>query len=125
MAGYPQSYERLANSIGPICFQAHGRKTQTKLFDIPSAAYHAGYSVRDFRRIIKEDHISVVKIGQKEFITASALELWNSTRREARLDECIKQLDRWLQEDARRSAEPVPSCRRHGIRGAVRDCGSP
>jgi hypothetical protein len=50
-----------------------------------------------------------VKIGRKEFITASALELWNSTRREARLDECIKQLDRWLQEDARRSPEPAPS----------------
>jgi hypothetical protein len=84
-------------------------KTQTQLFDIPSAAYQAGYSVRDFRRIIKEDHIPVVKIGQKEFITASALALWNSTRREARLDECIKQLDRWLQEDARRSPEPIPS----------------
>jgi len=84
-------------------------KTQTQLVDIPSAAYQAGYTVRDFRRIIKEDHIPVVKIGQKEFISASALALWNSTRREARLDECIKQLDRWLQEDARRSPEPIPS----------------
>jgi hypothetical protein len=89
--------------------EAVQRKAQTQLVDIPSAAYRAGYSVRDFRRIIKEDHIPVVKIGRKEFITASALELWNSTRREARLDECIKRLDRWFEEDARRSPEPLPS----------------
>ncbi len=44
-----------------------------------------------------------------EFITASDLEKWNSTRGEARLEECIKQLDRWLQEDSRCSAEPVES----------------
>jgi hypothetical protein len=85
------------------------RKTQTQLFDIPSAAYQAGYSTRQFRRIIEEDHIPVVKIGRKDYITASALARWNSTHSEARLDACIKQLDRWLQEDARRSPEPVPS----------------
>ncbi len=85
------------------------RKTQTKLVDIPSAAYQVGYSLRDFRRIIQEDRIPVVKIGRKDFITASALEHWNLTRGEARLEESIKQLDRWLQEDARRSPEPIPS----------------
>jgi hypothetical protein len=85
------------------------RKTQTHLFDIPSAAYQAGYTTRDFRRIIQEDRIPVVKIGRKDYITATALERWNSTRREARLEECIKQLDRWLEEDARRSPEPIPS----------------
>jgi hypothetical protein len=85
------------------------RKTQTQLFDIPSAAYQAGYTTRDFRRIIQEDRIPVLKIGRKDYITATALERWNSTRREARLEECIKQLDRWLEEDARRSPGPIPS----------------
>src|SRR5215471_14506303 len=94
---------------GSMSTDAVQRKTQNQFLDIPSAAYQAGYSTRDFRRIIREDRIPVVRIGQKDFITASALALWNSTRGEARLDASIKQLDRWLQEDARRSPEPVPS----------------
>lgn len=85
------------------------RKTQTQLLDIPSAAYQAGYSTRHFRKIIEEDRIPVVRIGRKDFITASALQTWNETRGESRLEQCIKQLDRWLQEDARRSPEPIPS----------------
>ena len=89
--------------------EAVQRKTQNQFLDIPSAAYQAGYTTRDFRRIIREDRIPVVKIGQRDFIPAAALALWSSTRGEARLDESIKQLDRWLQEDARRSPEPVPS----------------
>jgi len=79
------------------------------LLDIPSAAFQAGYKTRRFRRIIEEDRIPVVRIGRRDFITASDLEKWNSTRGEARLEECIKQLDRWLQEDSRCSAEPVES----------------
>ncbi len=89
--------------------QSVQRQTQTQLFDIPTAAYQAGYSTRQFRRIIEEDHIPVVKIGRKDFITATAVAQWNSTHSEARLDACTKQRDRWLQEDARRSPEPVPS----------------
>ena len=85
------------------------RKTQTHLLDIPMAAYQAGYSTRHFRRIIEEDRIPVVRIGRKDFITASALEAWSSVHGEARLEECIKQLDRLLHEDGRRSPEPVPS----------------
>jgi hypothetical protein len=73
------------------------------------AAYQAGYSTRHFRRIIEEDRIPVIRIGRKDFITSSALETWSSVHGEARLEECIKQLDRWLQEDARRSPQPVPS----------------
>lgn len=84
------------------------RKTQTRLLDIPSAALQAGYSTRHFRKIIVEDRIPVVRIGQKDFIAANALEIWSETHGEARLEQCIKQLDRWLQEDARRSPEPVP-----------------
>jgi hypothetical protein len=74
------------------------RNLQTHLLDIPSAAYQAGYTTRHFRRIIEEDSIPVVRIGQRDFITASDLETWNSTHGEARLEECIKQLDRWLKE---------------------------
>jgi hypothetical protein len=85
------------------------RKPQTQLLDIPMAAYRAGYSTRHFRRIIEEDRIPVVRIGRKDFITASALEAWSEVHGEARLEQCIKQLDRWLQEDARRSPEPVPN----------------
>jgi hypothetical protein len=94
---------------GAMSTEAIQRKTQNQFLDIPSAAYQAGYTTRDFRRIIREDRIPVVKIGQKDFVPAAALALWSSTRGEARLDESIKQLDRWLQEDARRSPEPVPS----------------
>ena len=85
------------------------RKIQTHLLDIPSAAYRAGYSTRHFRRIIEEDRIPVQHIGRKDFITAEALEAWNSTRGEYRLEQCIKQLDRWLQEDLRRNPPPVPN----------------
>ena len=89
--------------------QAVQRKTQSRLIDIPNAAFQAGYSLRHFRRIIEEDHIPVILIGQKYFITAADLETWKSTHGEARLDECLKQLDRWLKdkEDVRRGAQPV------------------
>jgi hypothetical protein len=89
--------------------QAVQRSTQTHLLDITSAAFHAGYSLRHFRRIIEEDHIPVILIGQKYFITLADLETWKSTRGEARLEECLKQLDRWLKEkdDVRRGAQPV------------------
>jgi hypothetical protein len=89
--------------------QAVHRKTQRHLLDIPSAAFQAGYSLRHFRRIIEEDHIPVMQIGQKYFITVTDLETWKSTYGEARLEECLKQLDRWLEEkeDVRRGAEPV------------------
>jgi hypothetical protein len=89
---------------------ATSTQPRTKMFlDIPTAAEMAGFSIRHFRRIIEEDRIPVLKIGPKDFITASALTSWNSTHGEARLEQCIKQLDGWLQEDLRRSPEPVPS----------------
>jgi len=89
--------------------QAVQRNTQRHLLDIPSAAFQAGYSPRHFRRIIEDDHIPVVLIGQKSFITAADLETWKSTHGEARFEECLKQLDRWLKdkEDFRRGAQPV------------------
>ncbi len=84
------------------------RKTKRHLLDIPSAAFRAGYSLRDFRRIIEEDHIPVMQIAQKQFITVTDLEAWKSTYGEARLDQCLKQLDRLLMNvDIRRGAEPV------------------
>jgi hypothetical protein len=89
--------------------QAVQRNTQKQLLDILSAAFQAGYSPRHFRRIIEEDHIPVVLIGQKYFITVADLETWKSTRGEARLEECLKQLDRWLKykEDVRSGAQPI------------------
>jgi len=83
--------------------------TQRHLLDIPSAAYQAGYSTRYFRKIIQEDRIPTVEIGRRNFILASDLEAWSSTHGEARLDDFIKQLDRWLQEEAARTPEPVPA----------------
>ena len=89
--------------------QAMQRKTHKQLLDIPSAAFQAGYSSRHFRKIIEEDHIPVVQIGQKYFVSASDLETWKSTRGEARFEQCLQQLDRWLMynEDVRRGAQPV------------------
>ena len=85
------------------------RNTQRQLLDIPSAAFQAGYSPRHFRRIIEEDHIPVTRIGQKRFITMADLETWKSTHGEARLEECLKELDKWVKgtEDFRRGAQPV------------------
>ena len=89
--------------------QAVLHNTQRQLLDIPSAAFQAGYSPRHFRRIIEEDRIPLTLIGQKHFITMADLETWKSTRGEARLEECLKQLDKWVKgnEDFRRGAQPV------------------
>ena len=89
--------------------QAGQGNTQRKLLDIPSAAFQAGFSPRHFRRIIEDDQIPVTRIGQKHFITMADLETWKSTHGEARLEECLKQLDKWVKgnEDSRRGAQPV------------------
>jgi len=88
--------------------QTMQRKTHKRLLDIASAAFQAGYSSRHFRRIIEEDHIPVMQIGQKHFVTVTDLETWKSTYGEARLEECFKQVDRLLMKvDIRRGAEPV------------------
>lgn len=89
------------------------RNTQRKLIDIPSAAFQAGYSSRHFRRIIEDDHIPVTLIGQKHFITMADLETWKSTHGEARLEECLKQIDKWVKgtADVRRGAQPVQDFR--------------
>ena len=94
-----------------MSLQAVQRNTQRHVLDIPSAAFQAGYSPRHFRTIIEEDHIPVILIGQKYFITVEALETWKSTHGDARFDESLKQLDRWLgdKETLRRGAQPVQS----------------
>ena len=79
---------------------------KTQLLDIPSAAFQAGYTTRQFRRIIEEDGIPVLKIGQKNFIIARDLDAWSSTSGEARFEQCLKQLDRLLQEAAMHKPEP-------------------
>ena len=83
------------------------RKTQRNFFDIPSAAFQAGYSSRHFRRIIEEDHIPVMQIGRKFFIVARDLEVWKSTRGEARFQQAVQQLDVWIKQDSAKTPEPV------------------
>jgi hypothetical protein len=97
-------------SIGgsPMKTQAVLRNTQNQLVDIPSAAFQAGYSLHHFRKIVAEDHIPVKRIGQKLFITMADLETWKSTHGETRLEDCLKQLEKWVKgTDVRRGAQPV------------------
>jgi hypothetical protein len=84
------------------------RKTQKTYLDIPTAAYEAGYSPRHFRRIIEEDHIPVMQIGRKLFIVTRDFEAWKSSRGEARFEQTIQQLDRWIKEGTRTQAEALP-----------------
>jgi hypothetical protein len=80
---------------------------QRTYLDIPSAAHEAGYSLKDFRKIIKEDHIPVTQIGEKSFIAASDYKEWESTRGEARFERSLHQLDLWLKISLKASAEPA------------------
>jgi hypothetical protein len=49
---------------------------QKRFWNIPSLARRAGYSVRQFRRIIEEDQIPLMRIGRKFFIISSDFEKW-------------------------------------------------
>ena len=51
-----------------------------QFLNIPSAACHAGYSTRHFRRIIEEDGIPVMRVGRKLFILNADFLKWSSTR---------------------------------------------
>jgi hypothetical protein len=66
---------------GAMSKDAVQRKTQTQLFDIPSAAYQAGYSTRHFRRIIEEDRIPIVQIGRKFFILGRDFSNWETSKK--------------------------------------------
>ena len=83
------------------------RKTQRNFLDIQSTAFQAGYSPRHFARIIEEDRSPMMQIGGKYFIVTRDLEAWKSTRGEARLDQAIHQLDGWMKQNVKDSAEPV------------------
>jgi len=70
-----------------------------KMFlDIPTAAYQAGYSSKHFRRVLSEDRIPVMQIGEKFFILAHDFEQWKATYSEARLQRALDQIDKWIQE---------------------------
>ena len=75
------------------------RKTRKRLLDIASAAYQAGYSSRNFRRIVDEDRIPVMRIGTKFFILSTDFEEWKTTRGEARLQQALDQIDKWIHEN--------------------------
>src|ERR1041385_3083277 len=92
---------------GKMSAQAVQRKTQRNFLDIPTAAFEAGYSPRHFRRIIEEDRIPVLQIGRKFFIVTRYLEAWKTTKGEARLQQAIQQLDGWIKQNAKATAEPV------------------
>ena len=83
------------------------KKTQKNVLDITSAAYEAGYNPRLFRKIIEEDEIPMLQIGQKFFILTKDLEEWKETKGEARFNHMLQQLDGWLEKSAKVSAEPV------------------
>jgi hypothetical protein len=53
---------------------------QKQFWNIASAASHAGYSIRQFRKIIKEDRIPVMRIGRRFFILNADFVKWSSTR---------------------------------------------
>jgi hypothetical protein len=53
---------------------------QKQFWNIPSAASHAGYSARQFRRIIEKDQIPVMQIGHRFFILNADFVKWSSTR---------------------------------------------
>ena len=73
-------------------------KVSQMFLDIPSAAYQAGYSSKHFRRVLDEDRIPVLQIGQKFFILAHDFEQWKATYSEARLQRALDQIDKWIQE---------------------------
>ena len=61
-------------------------KPKIKMFlDIPNAAELAGFSVRHFRYIIKEDKIPIVKIGRKFFILGRDFASWEQTQKPGQL----------------------------------------
>ena len=80
------------------------RKTKRQVLDIPSAAYQAGFSSRQFRKIIEEDEIPVLRIGTKLFIIARDFEHWKATRGETRFDQALQQIDGWIKQSMQRSA---------------------
>lgn len=71
--------------------------------DIPSAAYLAGFTSRQFLKIIEEDRIPMRQIGSRLCISSSDLEEWKATRGEARLQAAIQQLDGWIKKSVRHS----------------------
>ena len=67
-------------------------KPQGKFLDLPTAAFQAGYSSRQFRKIIEEDRIPVMQIGRKFFILGRDFENWQLTHRHSKPQEPIKQV---------------------------------
>src|SRR5262245_42282387 len=58
-----------------------GTVVKKTFLDIPNAAEMAGFSVRHFRRIIKEERIRIVQIGRKFFILGADFERWQTEKR--------------------------------------------
>ena len=52
--------------------------------DIPAAAETAGISERQFRRLIYEGEIKVMRIRRKQFVLTSVLKGWMETRNQKR-----------------------------------------
>jgi hypothetical protein len=60
---------------------ANGTGIEKRLFlDMTNAASLAGFSLRHFRRIIKDEGIRRIKIGRRFFVVGSDFERWKSAR---------------------------------------------
>jgi excisionase family DNA binding protein len=55
-------------------------KDRSTFTDIPNAAKTSGFSVRHFRRMIREDGVRIVQIGRKFFILTTDLEKWKKEK---------------------------------------------
>ena len=54
---------------------------RTKMFlDIPTAAGMAGFSLRQFRRIIEADRIPIAQFGRKFFILGRDFMSWQTSK---------------------------------------------
>ncbi|TSC75043.1 MAG: hypothetical protein G01um101444_90 [Parcubacteria group bacterium Gr01-1014_44] len=67
-------------------------KPKIKMFlDIPNAAELTGFSIRQFQRIIEEDHVPIFQIKKKFFILGRDFELWKQSKKPRHL-ETLKKL---------------------------------
>ena len=66
-------------------------ETRTRTFmDVPTATRLAGFSIRHFHRIIEEDEIPIMQIGQKFFIVAARFEEWQGNQGQKRVGACLQ-----------------------------------
>lgn len=63
-----------------------GGAGKRQFLDMTNAADSAGFSLRHFRRIIKDEGIRRIKIGRRFFVVGSDLQRWKAERAVPRPD---------------------------------------